>query len=137
MTLVVTLMPDELAALVRDRHVTIDGRIELRVHPGRGAAIRARVEAFLTENPAASANDVWRAIGGRRSEVLRAVKTVRTAQVVAESQSALGERPARYPERRNRPCEVSMDSEPLSALDARARELPFSMHVVGGHDTCS
>jgi len=42
-------------------------------------AIPERAAAYLRYQPDASANAVWREIGGRRSDVLRVVRALRTA----------------------------------------------------------
>ena len=44
----------------------------------RRAELRADVAALLALHPAASANAVCRSLGGRRSDVLRAVRELRT-----------------------------------------------------------
>lgn len=43
----------------------------------RRAEVRADVAVILTRNPETSANAVWRSLGGRRSDVLRAVRELR------------------------------------------------------------
>lgn len=43
----------------------------------RRAELRADVAAMLACYPTASANAVWRSLGGRRSDVLRAVRELR------------------------------------------------------------
>lgn len=43
----------------------------------RDSETRAKVAAYLADHPDATANAVWREIGGRRGEVLQAVKDAR------------------------------------------------------------
>jgi hypothetical protein len=58
----------------------------------------ADVEAYLNEHPDASSNDVFRALGGNRNEVLAAVKRLKERQTTASLALRLGEPPTRYPE---------------------------------------
>ena len=57
--------------------------IELRCRPDRSAAMEARVAELLAEDPTSTANQIHRVLGGRRVDVLRAVRSVRAGQVDA------------------------------------------------------
>jgi hypothetical protein len=55
-------------------------RAELDVHEDDNEQfpeLLAKVRAYLAEHPTASANAVWRELGGRRNDVLRAVRRAR------------------------------------------------------------
>jgi hypothetical protein len=58
----------------------------------------AEVEAYLDEHPDASANEVFRAIGGNRPSVLAAVKRLKERQTTESLALPLEESPTRYPE---------------------------------------
>jgi hypothetical protein len=58
-----------------------------------------RVFEHLAERPDDSANEVWRAIGGRRGDVLRAVRSVRRAETTQEPPVPPAGSPTQYPKR--------------------------------------
>lgn len=57
----------------------------------------ARVREYLEEHPSANANEVYRALGGRRQDVLRAVRSVRRAEGTGVSTPARAGRSTRFP----------------------------------------
>lgn len=58
----------------------------------------ADVEAYLGEHPDASANEVFKAIGGNRNDVLAAVKRLKERKTTEPLALPLEESPTRYPE---------------------------------------
>ncbi len=70
--------------------------IELRCRPDRSAEMEARVAELLAENPAATANAIYRELGGRRVDVLLAVRSVRAGQAGTSPVPSLEGAPSRF-----------------------------------------
>lgn len=72
--------------------ITRRARAETDAHQAsdRLVEVRARVAEYLRDHPDATANAVWRAIGGRRGEVLLAVRQARVPVPVTPEAASLG-----------------------------------------------
>lgn len=92
---------------------------------------RDDINAYLDEHPEASANDVYKAVGGRRDEVLAAVRQLKEDRMTETPAPPVKEPPTRFPQPGNHLLPVvsghpspSGSPDPLSPRRGKGREPP-------------